>query len=36
VDALEAWLNATPGEGRHLGRIGKLDRLDELASKEER
>jgi ribose 5-phosphate isomerase B len=36
VDALEAWLNATPGEGRHLGRIKKLDRLDELASEEER
>jgi ribose 5-phosphate isomerase B len=29
VDALEAWLNATPGEGRHLTRIEKLHTLDE-------
>lgn len=29
VDALEAWLNAVPGEGRHLGRIEKLRALDE-------
>jgi ribose 5-phosphate isomerase B len=36
VDALEAWLKATPAEGRHLSRIGKLDALDELASEEER
>jgi ribose 5-phosphate isomerase B len=29
VDALEAWLNAVPGDGRHLGRIEKLRVLDE-------
>jgi ribose 5-phosphate isomerase B len=29
VDALEAWLKATPGDGRHLGRIEKLFLLDE-------
>jgi ribose 5-phosphate isomerase B len=28
VDALEAWLHATPGQGRHLGRIEKLHALD--------
>jgi ribose 5-phosphate isomerase B len=28
VDALEAWLRATPGEGRHLARIAKLGELD--------
>lgn len=28
VDALEAWLTATPGEGRHLARIAKLGALD--------
>jgi ribose 5-phosphate isomerase B len=28
VDALEAWLGATPGEGRHLARIEKLAALD--------
>ena len=28
VDALEAWLTATPGEGRHLRRIEKLSALD--------
>jgi ribose 5-phosphate isomerase B len=36
VDALEAWLNATPGEGRHLDRIEKLDALDVRAGQEER
>jgi ribose 5-phosphate isomerase B len=36
IDALEAWLNATPGGGRHLGRIAKLDALDERLSKVER
>ena len=36
VDALEAWLNAIPGEGRHLGRIAKLDALDERLTEEER
>ena len=36
IDALEAWLNATPGDGRHLGRIAKLDALDESLSKVER
>jgi len=28
VDALEAWLTATPGEGRHLRRLEKLAALD--------
>jgi len=28
VDALEAWLTATPGEGRHLRRLEKLTALD--------
>jgi ribose 5-phosphate isomerase B len=28
VEALAAWLNATPGEGRHLQRIAKLSALD--------
>lgn len=32
IDALEAWLKATPGEGRHLGRIEKLRVLDEHLS----
>jgi len=36
VDALEAWLNAIPGEGRHLSRIAKLDALDERLTEEER
>jgi ribose 5-phosphate isomerase B len=36
VDALEAWLNAVPGEGRHLGRIAKLHALDEQLVEEER
>lgn len=28
VESLRAWLDATPGEGRHLGRIEKLTTLD--------
>lgn len=28
LDALDAWLGATPGDGRHLGRIDKLAALD--------
>ncbi len=36
VDALEAWLNATPGEGRHLGRIAKLTALDARLDETER
>jgi len=28
IDALEAWLSATPGEGRHLRRLEKLSALD--------
>ena len=36
IDALEAWLTATPGEGRHLGRIAKLGALDARMNKEER
>lgn len=31
IDALEAWLEATPADGRHLGRIEKLRVLDEHA-----
>ena len=34
VDALDAWLHATPGEGRHLGRIAKLDELDRHVAQE--
>ncbi len=29
VEALEAWLNATPVQGRHAARIAKLDELDD-------
>ena len=29
VDCVDAWLGATPGEGRHIGRIAKLSSLDE-------
>lgn len=36
IDALEAWLNATPGEGRHIGRIEKLSALDQGLNTEER
>jgi len=36
IDALEAWLNAIPGEGRHLGRIEKIHALDEQLRDEER
>jgi len=36
IDALDAWLNATPGVGRHLGRIEKLDALDARLSERER
>jgi ribose 5-phosphate isomerase B len=32
VEALRAWLDATPGEGRHLQRIDKLSALDSVAS----
>jgi ribose 5-phosphate isomerase B len=32
IDALEAWLKATPGDGRHLDRIEKLRVLDEHLS----
>jgi len=32
MDALEAWLKATPGEGRHAQRIEKLHLLDEHVS----
>jgi ribose 5-phosphate isomerase B len=28
-EALRAWLDATPGEGRHLDRIAKLSQLDD-------
>ena len=36
IDAVDAWLNATPGVGRHLGRIEKLDALDARLSERER
>jgi ribose 5-phosphate isomerase B len=36
VDALEAWLHATPGEGRHETRIAKIDELDEQIVNDER
>ncbi len=28
IEALAAWLDATPGDGRHVTRIAKLDELD--------
>ena len=34
VEALAAWLAATPGEGRHLQRIAKLSALDAAAPTE--
>jgi ribose 5-phosphate isomerase B len=36
IDAVEAWLNATPGVGRHLGRIEKLGALDARRGERER
>lgn len=36
IDAVEAWLNATPGVGRHLDRIEKLDALDARLGERER
>jgi ribose 5-phosphate isomerase B len=36
VDALEAWLGAAPGEGRHVTRVAKLDELDERLVDDER
>lgn len=35
IDALGAWLNATPGADRHVKRIAKLDALDERFSQVE-
>jgi ribose 5-phosphate isomerase B len=32
VEALEAWLKATPAPGRHVDRIAKLDELDKASS----
>ncbi len=32
LDALDAWLDAEPALGRHLGRLDKLAALDELAA----
>ena len=29
LDALDAWLNTAPGEGRHIGRIAKISELDQ-------
>jgi ribose 5-phosphate isomerase B len=34
VEALEAWLNATPVQGRHAARITKLDELDDHLAEE--
>ena len=28
IDAIAAWLGATPGDGRHVARVAKLDELD--------
>ncbi len=36
VDALEAWLLATPAVGRHAGRVAKIDALEMLVATEER
>jgi ribose 5-phosphate isomerase B len=36
VEALGAWLHATPAEGRHVARIAKIDELDELLVADER
>jgi ribose 5-phosphate isomerase B len=36
VEALAAWLNATPEKGRHVARIAKLDELDEQLVADER
>jgi ribose 5-phosphate isomerase RpiB len=36
IEALEAWLHATPAEGRHVTRIAKLDELDEHLVDDER
>ena len=35
IDALDAWLRATPEDGRHVGRIAKIDALDELRNESE-
>ena len=34
LDAVAAWLNATPCGGRHVGRIAKIDALDERLEEE--
>jgi ribose 5-phosphate isomerase B len=34
LDAVAAWLNATPSGGRHVGRIAKIDALDERLEEE--
>ncbi len=36
VEALAAWLNSTPAEGRHVARIAKLDELDQHLGDDER
>lgn len=36
LDAVQAWLGATPGEGRHIGRIDKLSALDQRLTPPER
>jgi ribose 5-phosphate isomerase B len=36
VEALEAWVNATPAQGRHVTRVAKLDELDEQLVDDER
>jgi ribose 5-phosphate isomerase B len=36
IEALDAWLKAVPGEGRHITRIAKIDELDEHLVEHER
>src|SRR5579863_3496946 len=36
IEALDAWLSAAPGEGRHVTRIAKIDELDEILVDDER
>jgi ribose 5-phosphate isomerase B len=36
VDALRAWLEATPGTGRHVERVEKINELDSLLVDQER
>jgi ribose 5-phosphate isomerase B len=36
IESVEAWLNATPADGRHVARIAKIDELDERLVGDER